>query len=395
MKALNSIFVYVAILSIYGFGDKIHGGILSTYLKDSGLTMTLVGSFFGSMGLATSILDLPSGALADKFGRIFSLFVGFVLYGIGLILIPFINDIDGVVMIHVTSGLIGAGVAFASGAGIAWFKSDIGSNSEDLKLGLSYGKTAGWVASAIASVVAFGLIKYVNSDFVFYVGGFTMIVFGVVLKLFTQDNYGDSEKKMHQILLTGIKMFFNNRALIILSIAKTLWLCCFLAFIISWQPYLTEKGVDEQFLPGLFILFMIMAALGSYLFGRYLKVFNLYYVLGIALLIFGGSAITVGLSSNILIIVASMLIFEVMFGISIVSTSIFTTNLVPNRYAATIFSLQSSLECLVGYFLALIIGKIYHETSGSVVFMSFGILPIIVAILLLLFGKMLIVEEKE
>ena len=62
------------------------------YFLSIGLSLTQIGFLISSLGLAVLLFEVPTGAIADIFGRKFSVVLGTFLSGISLILIYFYHD---------------------------------------------------------------------------------------------------------------------------------------------------------------------------------------------------------------------------------------------------------------------------------------------------------------
>lgn len=86
------------------------------YLQSRGLTMGQIGSLGSILIISSLLAEVPTGILADKIGRKWSVVIALFIQTAGEYLYLFTNNYWGFVLI---SALAGIGFAFASGAGEA------------------------------------------------------------------------------------------------------------------------------------------------------------------------------------------------------------------------------------------------------------------------------------
>lgn len=90
--------------------------ILVPFFQDHGLTMEevfLTQAFFGAIIVA---MEVPSGVLADRFGRKRALVLGALFLALGHMSLLWANDLIGFLVFE---GLLGVGVSLMSGADLA------------------------------------------------------------------------------------------------------------------------------------------------------------------------------------------------------------------------------------------------------------------------------------
>ena len=93
------------------------GGIWILFLLDRGLSLVQVGLAEASFHLAPVLLELPSGSLADTFGRKWSLAVS---SGLGVVSVLLMLAVQDIWLALPAMFLAGASMTFASGAGDAF-----------------------------------------------------------------------------------------------------------------------------------------------------------------------------------------------------------------------------------------------------------------------------------
>lgn len=84
------------------------------------LQMVLVGTV---LELSTFLFEIPTGVIADVYSRRLSMIIGYVMVGLGYVLLAFFPTFE---MILLSQVIWGAGFTFLSGASQAWISDEIG-----------------------------------------------------------------------------------------------------------------------------------------------------------------------------------------------------------------------------------------------------------------------------
>ena len=87
------------------------------FLINSGLSLTQAGILLAVMPLSSFILEIPTGAIADLYGRKFSVLMGYSLEGLGALLIFFFRSYTSLLLIFI---LWGCASTLSSGSKEAW-----------------------------------------------------------------------------------------------------------------------------------------------------------------------------------------------------------------------------------------------------------------------------------
>jgi MFS family permease len=129
--------------SLYGFlkNQRYFEPFLFLAFLEKGLGFTQIGLLIALRELTTNVLEIPSGAVADVFGRRLSMILSFVSYIAAFLLFGFA---DGMAWLYAGMVLYGVGEAFRSGTHkamiFAWLRSQ-GREHERVKV---YGYTRSW-----------------------------------------------------------------------------------------------------------------------------------------------------------------------------------------------------------------------------------------------------------
>ncbi|MGB0837256.1 MAG: MFS transporter [Flavobacteriaceae bacterium] len=145
--------------SAYGFLKNLlfFDAFLMVYLLQTGLSYTQIGVLYASREIATNIMEIPSGMLADAYGRKTSLLISFSLFigsFIGLYLGNSFYIMWGAMIVY------GIADAFRSGSNKGMIVDYLNHKGWSEYKTEYYGGTRSWsqVGSAISSLVAGGLI---------------------------------------------------------------------------------------------------------------------------------------------------------------------------------------------------------------------------------------------
>ncbi len=114
LKRLSNTTLMVAVTFFANLYFYNHIGTL--YLQTRGLTLGQIGSLGSILIISSLLAEVPTGILADKIGRKWSVVIALFIQTIGEYLYLFTNNYWGFALI---SALAGIGFAFASGAGEA------------------------------------------------------------------------------------------------------------------------------------------------------------------------------------------------------------------------------------------------------------------------------------
>jgi MFS family permease len=87
------------------------------YLYTLGMSLTKIGVLMAIIPLSTFIFEIPTGAIADIYGRKFSVLLGYFLEGITMFLIYFTNSFSLLILVFFLWGIVGT---LSSGSKEAW-----------------------------------------------------------------------------------------------------------------------------------------------------------------------------------------------------------------------------------------------------------------------------------
>ena len=228
------------------------------------LLLTQVGLIFSAIALSTFLFEIPTGAIADIFGRKFSVISGLILSGITLILITFTKDFYALLSLFFLWGIFGT---LISGADISWVADNLKYKGKGKILRSFFVKRASFLrlSLVLAGFIGGILIKYYGLNIIWPISGFSLILSGVIL-FFVKEHKLTQEKKNKTLLgifkqaSKSIKYSLKHHLVLSFAIISVLaGLLLSFAGDLIWKPYLLEFNISLSYFG---YLFSIVTGLG-------------------------------------------------------------------------------------------------------------------------------------
>ncbi len=329
------------------------------YFKGIGLSLFQVGILLGIANLTSLLFEIPTGAIADIYGRKFSVLLSYFLQGIGFLSLFFIKNYYAIVGVY---ALLGIASTFSSGAKEAWVIDLIRASKKDLQKSYFVKSqaidSAGLILSGIIGAYAvklFGLSIIWIATCISFLAAFTIVLFAreAFLRKKTPDS---SVQRITKQGFRAIQYSKNHSVLFsLLIIAALLIFASNLGSQIAWLPLFESLGMQEHTFGYLWSLMALVGVIAPLFASRLLKTSKERRFLIITLIL--------GTLTNLLIIFAStklfaiiILLFSTLFwGMRFTADRIYFHRFIPNKLRASIGSLESmvlSIVAIVGVPLA-------------------------------------------
>lgn len=247
MKKTNPAFViFLFFLGwVFMYADRnILSPVMGSIGEDWGLDKAQLGLMSTVFFAAYALMQIPTGFLADKFGRVKVLVVGYLLFGVATYLSGIAASFGVFLLMRALTGL-GEGTYYGSQYGISSSitpKKYRGLISALINSGMAFGISLGFIAS---SYFTYTLNK--GWQFPFYVFAIPTVIVAILIGIFVKDNQHKmlkQEKKQHE-KGTVKQLFTKNHILVYILI-----FCSLYGFfgMLTWLPYYlqTSRGIDAS-----------------------------------------------------------------------------------------------------------------------------------------------------
>ncbi|MBB5325392.1 MFS family permease [Anoxybacillus tepidamans] len=228
---------------VFMYADR---NILSPVMGEIGEQWGLNKAQLGLMStvffVAYAMMQIPTGFLADKFGRVKVLVIGYVLFGITTFLSGMASSFGMFLLMRALTGL-GEGTYYGSQYGISSNitpKKYRGVVSAVINSGMAFGISLGFIA---ASYFTYTLNK--GWQFSFYLFAIPTIIIAILIGMFVRDHTEPKKQQEFQVQeKQGLKMLFTKNHIFV----YILIFCSLYGFfgMLTWLPYYlqTARGID-------------------------------------------------------------------------------------------------------------------------------------------------------
>ncbi len=343
-RRLRRIFLFQSLQNMFFLN-----AIWVIFLLEKGITLTFVAIMDVIFWLTMFLFEIPTGVIADRFGRKVSVITGLLIVSFGIFIFGISNDIPRILFSYVIWAL---GLTFISGAAEAFFYDTVKILGHERDWAAIFGRISliGSLSIATATIIG-GLLGGISLQLPIFVTS----IFGLlaIIPLLTlpeprisetvleqEENYTDSP------LRASIQIILNSRVVILLILFQILFTAFLSAFYIFQQPYLQNQGLSIELIGLMIGINTVIRAIGasfvaSYnrLIGKY-SLFVLGYIITIIIFLLG-----VGEGGGILILVIFSIrsFFQGMY-YPLLST--YLNKEIPSKYRASVLSISNALSTL-------------------------------------------------
>ena len=315
------------------------------FLQRKGLNLTEVGLLEGVAWTITAFLEVPTGAIADRWGRKASIAMGASLYGLAMFLI-LAQALSPAFLLGYA--LWNSSTAFVSGADSALLYDSLKADGRAKEAAKQSGRYAAinQASQGVASLVG-AAIATIDITLCFTICGFLGLAAAALVLTIREPPRAseDGEKYIGywKNLKTAVRIAARRpvvRALVLLS--ATIATVPLVVYYVLLQPYAVGVGLPLAGLGVVVIAVQLSTVIASWLAHRTTGRFELTSVVAIALAVFiGATAILAALPS--IPVLAFMLAVALVPALLTPLLSARLNDLIPSRQRATILSLGALL----------------------------------------------------
>jgi len=329
-------------------------GINTLFLLDAGLNNTeaFAANAFFTAGMV--IFEVPTGVVADTWGRRASYLLGALTLLISTVLYLFMWEAGAPFWAWAAgSAFIGLGFTFFSGAVEAWLVDALSASgfADDLESVFARGQTVAGVAMLTGSVAG-GFIAQQWNLGVPYILRAVMLIFTLLAAFVLMRDVGFEPKhgsgpikEMKHIVRASIDGGWGNRPVRWLMLAAPFTAGVGIFAFYAMQPYLLELYGDETAfgIAGLAAAIVAAAQIGGGLLVPVVR--RLFTRRTHALLFFGAvstaAMIAVGLTDSFYVAITAIVVWALAFAVAGPMRQAFINGLIPSEQRATVLSFDS------------------------------------------------------
>ncbi|MBL7053756.1 MFS transporter [Patescibacteria group bacterium] len=362
----------------------LHAAIYVTYLMSNDLSLlqvSLVNFFFM---LSVFVLEIPTGAIADIFGRKFSFVLSNIICGAGFLVYSLSESFTGFVASEI---IIALGLVLSSGAFKAWMVDSLNFYQWEGKL-INVFKLEGRIGS-IASMAG-GLIgAYLgvqNLAMPFAIAGTGFLILAITTFALVKEEYFVHKKRkdinlwnnIRQISSASIKYGLKHQVVFLIVSVTVVFTLGFQALNMYWQPWFTPHISGSQYLGYIWVGIIFCKMLGIEMVGYFEKrVPNFkigYLVIGTSV----GTMIMLSAIPFLKISIIAFILHEVIRGLSQPYTNtMIQENITSSANRATIDSFISMMRTGAAGIGLLLAGILSNAYGISITWMISGIIIIV------------------
>lgn len=333
------------------------GPVVVLFWLSRGLSMYQVMWLQSIYGISVVFLEVPTGAIADRFGKKVSLILGtflaafgFFFYGISYHFWQFI----------IGEIIVAAGMAFVSGADNAFIHASLKSINLERKYNQVEGKARGLaeLARSIASVLG-GFIGAINLQFTLIATSVSGLLAGLIGISFKKPKIEMERKEQTNyfvIIKDSLKLINKNPELLwFISYFACFNSFAFVSYFLT-QPYLRLINVSVVYIGMIFAILNLSSVLASMLIKRFNQItkkrpFQIMTVVVFLVLIIMGFSPSIYSFSLWSLVIMGLVVNEILVSKKILS-------IVPEGNSATVLSMQNLLRRLLYSIFGPILGLV-------------------------------------
>ena len=219
------------------------------YFNGIGLSLFQIGILMGVANLTSLLFEIPTGAIADIYGRKFSVLLSYFLQGLVFLSLFFITDYYFIIGVY---ALLGIASTFSSGAKEAWTIDLIRASRKDFQKGYFVkSQTIDSIGLILSGVIGAYAVKFFGLSII-WIATFLSFFVAFTIGLFAQEHFikrktaDSSIKRITKQGLESIRYSKNHAVLFSFLIASAfLILASNLQGQIAWLPFFQELGMPE------------------------------------------------------------------------------------------------------------------------------------------------------
>ncbi|MCY9581307.1 MULTISPECIES: MFS transporter [Paenibacillus] len=351
------------------FMAEITGTTLILFILSKGYSLQIANNLFIVLFVSIMILEIPTGIIADRFGRKKSVVLGFLCYLIYSLIFLAADNIYFLILAQLFGALA---TCLQSGALESWV---VDNSEESIDHIFATSNSIMYIAGFICGILG-AFLANIYFGLPWIISIFTNIIL-LLLSIIVMKENRWSPHTVENNKTFSVKSIFQNSKNIILS-EKSLWIIFLVGIFVNFsnsaantfqQPRfvaLSEQGVWVfGIIKTVYSLFM---SLGSYWVKKLSGKYDDRTVLIFSLLMLGIWLIFSGILDSFYPVLVTFMVYEIGRGMYPTASQIYINKRISGEYRATILSLESAITRIgmcVGLFVTGVISKNFVTLSDS------------------------------
>ncbi|MBM3234522.1 MFS transporter [Candidatus Pacearchaeota archaeon] len=324
------------------------------YLLGLNLNLFQIGIVMAIVPLAAVIFEIPTGAVADLYGRKFSVLLGYFLEAIIVLLLFFIKSYYGIFLLF---GLMGFAATFSSGAKEAWIVDLVKNHKSTVHNFFMKSRSLDAFGLIVSGILGAFIVKNFGISIIWIFAFFSFSV-SILILLFSKENYkkksvkiSESYKNLRKQAKTSVKYGLKHHVIFYLLISGfIITFAVAFAEILGFIPFLKSLNFPDYafgyFWSGIWAVTMISPFFSKFILklGRernLLIAFTLINSLVLAMIFF---------ASNYILAIIIILLFYFFVGLKFPVYKTYFHKFIPSKLRATI----GSMDGMISAFAAII-----------------------------------------
>jgi len=329
------------------------------YFLDIGLSAFQIGILLAIMPLFSLVFEIPTGAVADLYGRKFSVLLGHAIEGVGYFLLLFFTNFYLFMLVF---ALIGIGRTFSSGAKEAWV-ADLVGKKKLLHAFFTKKQILESAAMLLAGFVGAFVVKVFGLWIIWLLASISFVI-SILFLLFADERFRKRKVHVKKALQdvkkqTKVSIDYSRKHPVIsyFFIATGILLFAELfASPISIIPFMQEFGLAEYQFGYLWSALAVVSIIGTVVGAKYHKKVDAKEFIIISLVL--GAGITFFIVFVNSIFTALLVLFGATFFMLMKNPveRVFFHSFIPSKLRATVGSVEAMWLSVVGLLAIPIVG---------------------------------------
>ncbi len=351
------------------------------YFIDLGLSLTQIGILMALIPLTALLFEIPTGAIADIYGRKFSTILGFIIEGMCFLLLWFITDYYAMLFIF---ALWGIGTTFTSGAAEAWFVDLIKHKHKHLMQDI-FVKTQSFdsIALIISGVLGALMVKQFGLSVIWIMGALSYLA-SICFLLFVKERFTKKEVKIKESYKTLIdqtrkSLIYSRKHKVILPYLIAGFIFAISTYLnqgITWIPFMQSLHFPDYAFGFMWSGMHVVGAIAPWIAKKFAKEGKerKFIVNSVILYVIATLAIVFAFTIPVAFII---LFFIVLFPLMMIPAGkVYFHRFIPNKLRATIGSIEAMAYSIPAIFSPIIAGILIDVIGAKYTIFLAGIIAI-------------------